>query len=113
MQGAAHLVSRLTRSQARAYVDDLVAFAALLEAGVLGEFVFGRVMSEISTAAAGGVEGINHVAHLSGAGAGVALVLLLRTFVAALEKPDRAVQLERSGKGGVSFTFNSRRARRA
>ena len=90
-----------------------LTWTKVVEAGVLGEFVFGRVMSEISTAAAGGVEGINHVAHLSGAGAGVALVLLLRTFVAALEKPDRAVQLERSGKGGVSFTFNSRRARRA
>jgi len=50
----------------------------LVEGCVLGEFVFGRVMEEVRTAAVGGIQGINHVAHISGAGAGVILVILLR-----------------------------------
>ena len=57
----------------------------LVEVVVLGEFVFGKVMSEIQTAATGGVAGINHVAHLSGAAAGVAMVLLLRTAIAKMD----------------------------
>ena len=43
---------------------------------MLGEFVFERVLSEMQTAASGGIAGVNHVAHLAGAGAGVLLVLI-------------------------------------
>jgi membrane associated rhomboid family serine protease len=53
----------------------------LLEVVVLAEFVVGRVLSEMRTAAAGGVAGVNHVAHLSGAAAGLAFVLALRAAV--------------------------------
>lgn len=60
----------------------------LCEVLVLGEFVVGRVISEARTAAAGGVAGVNHVAHLAGAGAGVAMVLLLRGVVNKMERID-------------------------
>lgn len=58
----------------------------IVEAGVLGQFVLGRVASEAKTAVAGGVSGVNHVAHLAGAGAGVLLVVLLRAVIAKMEK---------------------------
>lgn len=58
----------------------------IIEMLVLGEFVFGRVISEMQTAATGGVPGINHVAHLSGLGAGILLVLGLRAVVTVSEK---------------------------
>ena len=57
----------------------------LVEVAVLGEFVVGKVLSEIRVSATGGVAGINHVAHLSGAAAGAAMVLSLRAAVARLE----------------------------
>ena len=62
----------------------------LVEVAVLGEFVFGKVASEIQTAATGGVEGINHVAHLSGAAAGSVMVWLLRFSVGHMERRDKA-----------------------
>ena len=62
----------------------------LVEVTVLGEFVFGKVASEIQTAATGGVEGINHVAHLSGAAAGAVMVWLLRFSVGRLERSEKA-----------------------
>ena len=52
-----------------------------MEVAVLGEFVVGRVISEIQTVATGGTVGINHVAHLSGVAAGVILVMLLRVVM--------------------------------
>ena len=64
----------------------------LCEVAVLGEFVLGKVLAEIQTAATGGVAGINHVAHLSGAVAGMFLVFLLR---AALHKMERQERKER------------------
>ncbi|KAJ8607284.1 hypothetical protein CTAYLR_009526 [Chrysophaeum taylorii] len=45
---------------------------------VLGDFVVSRVLSEMKTAAMGGIPGVNHVAHIAGAAAGAFLVLLLR-----------------------------------
>jgi membrane associated rhomboid family serine protease len=61
----------------------------LVELGVLGDFVFSKVVSEVTTAAGGGVAGINHVAHLAGAGAGLALVGLMRFAVGKAEKAER------------------------
>jgi len=60
----------------------------LVEVAVLGEFVVGKVLSEIRVSATGGVAGINHVAHLSGAAAGAAMVLLMRAAVSKLEARD-------------------------
>jgi len=57
----------------------------LVEVAVLGEFVIGRVLSEIQTATSGGIAGVNHVAHLSGAAAGLVLVVLLRGLVGKME----------------------------
>jgi len=57
----------------------------VVELCVLGEFVVGKMLSEMSVAARGGVAGVNHVAHLAGAGAGVLLVLLLRTTLSKME----------------------------
>ena len=57
----------------------------LVEVTVLGEFVVGKMLSEMQTAATGGVAGVNHVAHLTGAGAGVLLVVLLDRLVTAME----------------------------
>ena len=57
----------------------------VVEVAVLGDFVFDRVLSEIRTAATGGIAGVNHVAHLSGAAAGVAMVLALRGSIAKME----------------------------
>jgi len=61
----------------------------LVELAVLGEFVIGAVASEIQTAATGGVAGINHVAHLSGAAAGAAIVWLLRSIVGRFEREEK------------------------
>jgi membrane associated rhomboid family serine protease len=58
----------------------------LVEVCVLGEFVLGKMLSEVRTAATGGIAGVNHVAHLSGAGAGVLLVFILRTLLGAMER---------------------------
>ena len=60
----------------------------VVEVLVLGEFVVGKVLSEAATAARGGISGVNHVAHLSGAGAGVALMLLLRGVLNRMERAD-------------------------
>jgi membrane associated rhomboid family serine protease len=62
----------------------------VVEVAVLGDFVIGRVVSEVATAASGGVAGINHVAHLGGAGAGVLMVLLLRGAIAKMEGGQRS-----------------------
>ena len=60
----------------------------LVEVIVLGEFVFKQVLGEMRTAATGGVAGINHVAHLGGAAAGVLLVVLLRGAVGRMERAE-------------------------
>ena len=52
---------------------------------VLGEFAVGQVLKEARVAAGGGIAGINHVAHLSGAAAGVMLVLVIRVLLAGFE----------------------------
>mgnify|MGYP002856608681 CR=1 FL=1 len=44
-----------------------LSWQKIIEVVVLGEFVFKQVLGEMRTAAGGGVAGINHVAHLSGA----------------------------------------------
>ena len=52
----------------------------LLEAGILGTFVWERIWSEISVTTQGGgigASGVNHVAHLAGALCGVLLIALL------------------------------------
>ncbi|CAD7702513.1 unnamed protein product [Ostreobium quekettii] len=54
----------------------------LLEAAILGQFVYQQVVREIQNHVAGGVATaggqVNHLAHLCGALAGAILVLLLR-----------------------------------
>ena len=57
----------------------------VVEVAVLGEFAFGQVLKEARIAASGGVAGVNHVAHLSGAGAGVLLILAVRGLLARME----------------------------
>ena len=47
-----------------------------------------QVLGEMRTAAGGGVAGINHVAHLSGAAAGVLLVVLLRGAMGGMERAE-------------------------
>ena len=62
---------------------------SVVEVLVLGEFVVGKMLSEVKTAAAGGVAGVNHVAHLSGAGAGILLVVIVRTLIDKMEQGER------------------------
>ena len=57
----------------------------VVEVAVLGQFAFGQVIKEAQVAAGGGVAGINHVAHLSGAAAGVLLVTAARGLMARME----------------------------
>lgn len=66
----------------------------VVEVTVLGEFVVGKMLSEVHTAATGGTAGVNHIAHLAGAGAGVLLVTVMRTLLAKFEdaEPERAVR---------------------
>jgi len=65
---------------------DVFDWRKIIEVGVLGQFVVNKFLSEAKTAAAGGVVGVNHVAHLSGAGAGVAMVLILRKLINRMER---------------------------
>lgn len=61
----------------------------LLEAGILGTFVWERIWAEISiTTQGGGGSNINHVAHVAGAGCGVALLWLLNSVLPPLGKDD-------------------------
>jgi membrane associated rhomboid family serine protease len=68
---------------------ELLDWRKLVEVAVLGEFVFRQLASEMSTAAQGGTAGINHVAHLSGAAAGVIMVLGMRAIVANFERSEK------------------------
>lgn len=77
-------VSTLTKLSWRQLLFD---WRKLVEVAVLGEFVFRQVPSEVSIAARGGRAGVNHIAHLSGAAAGVGMVLGMRSVVARYEKP--------------------------
>lgn len=62
------------------------AWRSIIEAGVFGYFVWERLITEVAVTSAGGLIGVNHVAHLAGAGAGVVLVLILRALLAVLER---------------------------
>mmetsp|Transcript_30615 Transcript_30615/g.45303 ORF Transcript_30615/g.45303 Transcript_30615/m.45303 type:complete len:198 (+) Transcript_30615:399-992(+) len=57
-----------------------------VEVSVIGQFVISRVFEEAKTAVRGGITGVNHVAHLSGAGAGVLMIVLLQAMTAILEQ---------------------------
>ena len=46
------------------------------------------MISEMRVAASGGIAGVNHVAHLAGAGSGLVLVLLLRVVLGKMERAD-------------------------
>ena len=70
----------------------------VVEVSVLGEFVFRQITSEISTAAGGGMSGINHVAHLSGAAAGAILVYGMRTTVARFDRAEEAKRLKKDNQ---------------
>ena len=52
---------------------------------VLGQFVVGKMLSEVQVAATGGLAGVNHVAHLAGAASGVLLVGGLRALLGRME----------------------------
>ena len=63
----------------------------LLEAGILGTFVWERIWSEISITTQGGGIGasnVNHVAHLAGALCGVLLIALLNRALPPLGGDD-------------------------
>ena len=47
------------------------------------------MLSEIRVATAGGIDGVNHVAHLGGAGGGIALVVLLRMLTGKASQEKR------------------------
>mmetsp|Transcript_19348 Transcript_19348/g.53936 ORF Transcript_19348/g.53936 Transcript_19348/m.53936 type:complete len:276 (+) Transcript_19348:406-1233(+) len=64
---------------------DVLDWRKIIEVGVLGQFVVSQFLSEAKTAASGGIVGINHVAHLSGAAAGCAMVLMLRLLIRIME----------------------------
>jgi membrane associated rhomboid family serine protease len=65
---------------------DIFDWRNIIEVGVLGQFVFSQFLNEVKTAASGGIVGINHVAHLSGAAAGIGMILILRMLLQILEK---------------------------
>ena len=85
-------VSTLTKLSWRELYD----WRKLVEVAVLGEFVFRQLASEVSTAARGGRAGINHVAHLSGAAAGILMVLVMRATVANFERSEKQRQEKRN-----------------
>lgn len=58
----------------------------VIEVLILGEFVVGKMFSELRIAAAGGMPGVNHVAHLAGAVSGIVLVMILRILLDKLER---------------------------
>lgn len=62
----------------------------VVEVAVLGQFAFGQVIKEAQVAAGGGVAGTNHVAHLSGAAAGVLLVTAVRGLMSRMEANEKA-----------------------
>ena len=69
---------RLPRS---VFVKLRLSFRKLLEAFILGQFVLQKIVSEVGVASAArgglGAGGVNHVAHLAGALAGVLLMVAL------------------------------------
>jgi membrane associated rhomboid family serine protease len=65
---------------------ELKDWRKVIEVAVLGEFVLSKMLSEVKVAASGGIAGVNHVAHLAGAGSGIALVVLLHSLVGGMEK---------------------------
>jgi len=65
---------------------DVLDWRKLIEVGVLGQFVVNQFFNEAKTVAAGGISGVNHVVHLSGAGAGVAMILILRKLINRMEE---------------------------
>jgi membrane associated rhomboid family serine protease len=68
---------------------DIFDWRKIIEVGVLGQFVFGQFFNEVKTAASGGIVGVNHVAHLSGAAAGIGMILILRMLLQILEKKEK------------------------
>jgi membrane associated rhomboid family serine protease len=74
------ILSRVSSLQA------ILDWRNLIEVGVLGQFVVERFLNEAKTAATGGIGGVNHVAHLAGAGAGIAMILILRILLRIMEK---------------------------
>jgi len=65
---------------------DCLDWRKIIEVIVLGDFALTKMFSEVKVAATGGTAGVNHVAHLGGAGAGVLLVVLLRVLLGKLEQ---------------------------
>ena len=53
-------------------------------------FAVSKMLSEMRVAATGGISGVNHVAHLAGAGAGVVFVVVLRALIGRMEAAERA-----------------------
>eukprot|EP00288_Rhodomonas_lens_P013550 CAMPEP_0177696604 /NCGR_PEP_ID=MMETSP0484_2-20121128/4066_1 /TAXON_ID=354590 /ORGANISM="Rhodomonas lens, Strain RHODO" /LENGTH=200 /DNA_ID=CAMNT_0019207581 /DNA_START=360 /DNA_END=962 /DNA_ORIENTATION=- len=64
------------------------SWRSTLEAGIYGQYVWEKLKSEVAITAKGGIMGVNHVAHLGGAVAGVAIVLILRLLLALFEDKD-------------------------
>ena len=65
---------------------DILDWRKVIEVGVLGQFVVERFLNEAKVAATGGITGVNHVAHLAGAGAGIAMVVIMRILINIMEK---------------------------
>jgi len=61
------------------------SWRSTLEAAIYGQYVWEKLKQEVAVTAQGGIAGVNHVAHLGGAAAGVAVVLVLRLLLALFE----------------------------
>jgi len=65
---------------------DIFDWRKIIEVGVLGQYVVSQFLNEAQTVAGGGIAGVNHVAHLSGAVAGFAMIVILRKLIKVLER---------------------------
>ena len=72
--------------------QSLLDWRQWVELIILGDFVWRQLTTELATAAQGGVQGVNHVAHLAGAAAGAVLVLGMRAVVTRLERQENPLR---------------------
>ena len=78
----------------------------IVELSILGDFVFRQITEEVRTAAGGGLAGVNHVAHLSGAAAGAILVLGMRKLVYDHERAEKVMLTFRKQKKSTTARTN-------
>jgi len=57
-----------------------------IEALVFGNYVWEKLLNEVAVTSRGGIVGVNHVAHLGGAAAGLLLAFIIRAAVKSMDK---------------------------